>query len=212
VLLAQGLGQWLWGSTPISAAQAHYVLHSLDLLGPTLLFAAFTGVLLFVSSLIAGWVENWFVFQRLDSAIAWSPRIVAVLGQARAQRWAAWWRANISGLTANFSLGLLLGLVPAVLAFFGLPIEVRHVTLSAGQLTAAAGALGPTLLATGDFWRCVVAIVGVGMLNVGVSFYCAFRVALRAQGVRVSDRRRVRDAVLARLRQSPRSFFLPPPD
>ena len=55
-------------------------------LGPTLLFAAFTGVLLFVSSLIAGWVENWFVFQRLDSAIAWNPRIVAVLGQARAQR------------------------------------------------------------------------------------------------------------------------------
>ena len=211
VLLAQGLGHWLWGSTPISAAQAHYVLHSLDLLGPTLLFAAFTGVLLFVSSLIAGWVENWFVFQRLDSAIAWNPRIVAVLGQARAQRWAAWWRANISGLTANFSLGLLLGLVPAVLAFFGLGIEVRHVTLSAGQLTAAAGALGPALLASGDFWRCVVAILGVGMLNVGVSFYCAFRVALRAQGVRVSDRRRVRNAVLARLRQSPRSFFLPPP-
>ena len=72
--------------------------------------------------------------------------------------------------------------MPAVLAFFGLGIEVRHVTLSAGQLTAAAGALGPALLASGDFWRCVVAILGVGMLNVGVSFTApsALRCALRA--------------------------------
>jgi site-specific recombinase len=45
-------------------------------------------VLLFASSLIAGWAENWFVFHRLDSAIAWNPRIVARLGAARAQRWA----------------------------------------------------------------------------------------------------------------------------
>ena len=35
-------------------------------------YAAFTGVLLFASSLIAGWAENWFVY-RLDSAIAWNP-------------------------------------------------------------------------------------------------------------------------------------------
>ena len=84
-------------------------------------------------------------------------------------------------------------------------------TLSAGQLTAAAGALGPAPVGPGDFWRCVVAILGVGMLNVGVSFTApsALRCALRACAS--SDRRRVRNAVLARLRQSPRSFFLPPP-
>ena len=65
------------------------MLESLTLLGPTAFYAAFTGVLLFASSLIAGWAENWFVLHRLDSAIAWNPRIVARLGQARAQRWAA---------------------------------------------------------------------------------------------------------------------------
>ena len=99
-------------------------------------------MLLFASSLIAGWVENWFVWHRLDSAIAWNPRIVARLGAARAQRWSAYWRANISGFASNISLGLMLGLVPVVAAFFGLPLDVRHVTLSTGQLAAAVGALG----------------------------------------------------------------------
>ncbi|MDP0984011.1 hypothetical protein, partial [Klebsiella variicola] len=77
--------------------------------GPSLLFAAFTGTLLFASSLVAGWVENWFVFHRLDSANAWNPRLVALLGRARAQAWSRWWRANVSGMAANISLGLMLG-------------------------------------------------------------------------------------------------------
>ncbi len=97
---------------------AQHVLETTTLWGPTALFAAFTGVLLFASSLIAGWAENWFVWHRLDSAIAWNPRIVARLGQARAARWAHYLRSNISGLVSNISLGLMLGLVPAVALFF----------------------------------------------------------------------------------------------
>ena len=114
-------------------------------------------VLLFASSLIAGWAENWFVFHRLDSAIAWNPRIVARLGHTRAQRWSNWWRYNISGVAANVSLGMLLGVVPVVTAFVGLPLEVRHVTLSTGQLAAAAGALGWELLHEAAFWWCMTA-------------------------------------------------------
>ena len=36
----------------------------------------------------------------------------------------------------------MLGIVPVVAAFFGLPLDVRHVTLSTGQLAAAVGAAG----------------------------------------------------------------------
>ena len=104
----------------VGAAEADHALKALTLLGPTPLYAAFTGVLLFASSLIAGWTENWFVWHRLDSALAWNPRIVARLGSARAQRWARWWRGNVSALASNVSLGFMLGLVPVVAAFFGL--------------------------------------------------------------------------------------------
>ena len=206
--------QWLWrvalGAPLVDTQAAQHVLESITLLGPTTLFAAFTGVLLFASSLIAGWVENWFVWHRLDSAIAWNPRIVARLGAARAQRWAAYWRKNISGYASNISLGFLLGLVPAVAAFFGLPIEVRHVTLSTGQLAAAVGALGWGVFQQSAFWWCLASIPVIGALNLGVSFFLAFKVALRSRGIRLADRSRIYRAIRRRLNQSPASFVVPP--
>lgn len=210
VLGVQFACQFIFGATPIGTKDAEHVLHSLTLLGPTLFFAAFTGVLLFASSIIAGWVENWFVWHRMDSAIAWNPRIVARLGSARAQRWAAYWRANISGFAANISLGLMLGIVPVVLLFFGLPIEVRHVTLSTGQLAAAVGALGFDVLKSGPFWWCLVAVLFTGALNLGVSFFLAFKVALRSRGIRLTDRSRIYRAIRQRLWRAPLSFILPP--
>jgi site-specific recombinase len=210
VLLVQGLAQWLLGSPLVSTRDADYVLHSITLLGPTALFAAFTGVLLFASSLVAGWAENWFVFHRLDSAIAWNPRIIARLGAARAQRWATWWRANISGLAANVSLGMMLGLVPALLGFLGLGLEVRHVTLASGQLGAAVGTLGWQTVLRPEFWWCVAGIAVTGTLNLTVSFWLAFKVALRSRGVRVKDRSRIGVALRRRLWWQPLSFVLPP--
>jgi site-specific recombinase len=209
VLMLQALAWQLQGSPLISEKTAHYALHNLTLLGPTLGFAAFTGVLLFASSLIAGWVENAFVFHRLDSAIAWNPAFVRWLGSSRAQRWSRWWRANISGLAANVSLGLMLGIVPALAAFFALPVEVRHVTLSAGQIGAALGTLGWNALQDPDFWWCVAAIPLTGMLNVLVSFLLAFRLALRSRGLKVRDRSLLYAALRRRLALAPASFLWP---
>ncbi len=210
VLGLQWLGAQLLGAPPVGPEEAAHVLQSLTLLGPTALYAAFTGVLLFVSSLIAGWAENWFVFQRLDSAIAWNPRIVARLGAARAQRWSRWWRMNISGLAASVSLGLMLGLLPPVLGFVGLGLDVRHVTLSTGQLAAALGALGPSLLTQPAFWWCVAGIAAIGGLNVGVSFWLAFKVALRSRGIAVRERHALRAAIWRRLWRAPHTFLWPP--
>ena len=158
----------------------------------------------------SGWAENWFVWHRIDSAIAWNPRIVARLGAARAQRWAAWWRHHISGFAANISLGLMLGIVPSVALFFGLPIEVRHVTLSTGQLAAAVGAEGLAVFQTSAFWWCLVGIPVTAILNLAVSFFLAFKVALRSRGIRLSDRSRIYKAIRARLWRRPGSFIVPP--
>ena len=209
LLLSMGL-QWTLGRPMIDAAQADYVLHSLNVLGPCLLFAAFTGVLLFASSIIAGWVENWFVLNRLDSALRFNPRITRLLGRSRAQRWAAFALANVSGFAANISLGFMLGLVPAVTGFLGLALEVRHVTLSAGQLAAACAALGWDVVRQPELWWCLAAIPLIGALNLGVSFYLAFRVALRAHNVSLVERASVGQAIRQRWREAPASFFWPP--
>ena len=212
VLGVQLLWQAAFGAPLVNAKDGQHVLETVTLLGPTAFFAAFTGVLLFASSLIAGWVENWFVWHRLDSAIAWNPRFIARLGQPRAARWAAWWRHNISGLASNISLGLMLGLVPAVAAFFALPIEVRHVTLSTGQLAAAVGALGFSVLGHAEFWWCVAGIAATGVLNLAVSFWLAFKVALRSRGIRLADRSRIYRAIRRRVARRPMSFIVPPSD
>jgi site-specific recombinase len=204
--------QLVSGRPMIDAEHADHVLHSLTLLGPSVLFAAFTGVLLFSSSIIAGWVENWFVLHRLDSAMRYNPRITRVLGVARADRWAHFLRHQISGLAANISLGFILGLVPAILAFLGLGLDVRHVTLSAGQLGAAAASLGLAVTHLPAFWWAVACIPLIGVLNLGVSFYLAFRVALRAHNVSGSGRNSIYRAIARRLRHAPLSFFWPARD
>lgn len=199
----------LFGHPPLDLGHADQVLDSLSLLGPSVLFAAFTGVLLFTSSLIAGWAENWFVLRRMDSAIRYNPRITRFLGAARADRWAQFLRRNISGFASNISLGLMLGLVPAFVGFFGLGLEVRHITLSAGQVGVASTTIGLEVLHSSAFWWAMAMLPFNGALNVIVSFLLAFRLALRAHNVSGIDRSRIYRAIRARLRTAPLSFFRP---
>ena len=103
----------------------------------------------------------------------------------------------------------MLGLLPPVLAFVGVGLEARHVTLSAGQLAAAAAAYGTQVGTLSAFWWCVAAIPLIGMLNLGVSFYLALHLAQRAHNLSGVDRGRIRRGVWQRLRTQPRSFLLP---
>lgn len=199
----------LLGHTPLSEERALQTLGNLSLLGPSALFAAYTGVLLFASSIVAGWTENWFVLLRLESALRYNPRIVRTLGALRAERWAHFGRENISGLAANVSLGLMLGMTPAFAGFFGLGLDARHVTLTSGQIGAATLTLGWAVLSSSVFWWAVAFIPINAMLNVGVSFYLAFLTALRAQNVSVKDRHRIYGAIRARLLHAPLDFFWP---
>jgi site-specific recombinase len=214
VLLISYLMQLGMGKPMIDHTEAHHALASLTLLGPTALFAAATGVVLFLSSIFAGWAENWFVLHRLDSAMRFNPRITANIGAARADRWAQFMRKNISGFTASVSLGMMLGLIPAISSFLGFGLELRHVTLSTGQIAAAAASYGWDVLHVPELRHALLlAIAGIfviGPLNVGVSYYCAFRLALRAHNVSVGERKRIRSAVWQRLIHEPVSFLWPP--
>jgi site-specific recombinase len=209
LLICWGLVQL--GLNPMAnEAEARYVLSSVSLLGPTALFAAFTGVLLFASSIIAGWVENAFVLHRLDSALRYHPQLRRWIGVRGTERLGLYLQHNISGLAANISLGLMLGLVPVIALFFGLSLDVRHVTLTAGQIAAAVFTLGLPALSTPAFAWALAGLAVIGPLNLGVSFYLAFRVALASQGVSGVNRHRIRRAIGQRIRAQPLSFFRPP--
>ena len=194
----------------LSQEQARKVLANTHLLGPTALFAAITGVLLFASSLVAGWAENAFVLHQLESALRYHRGLWRMFGQQAALRLSQFMRRNISGLSANISLGLLLGLTPVLAQFFGLQLEVRHVTLSAGQVAAAVHALGWPALHSAEFWWALAGVLVIGPLNLGVSFYLALRLALVAQDVQAQQRGHIGQTLRQRIRQAPLSFFWPP--
>jgi site-specific recombinase len=172
-------------------------------------FAMFTGVLLWLSSLFAAWLDNWFVLHQLSPAIAQHRGLKRCFGPSRARQLAIWLEHNVAGLGGNISLGLMLGIIPSVAVFFGLPLDVRHVTLSTGQVTAAFASLG-----SGHFWALStvwvgIGILGIGLLNILVSFSLALFVAIRARNLRGPERHQFYRAIVSRFLHSPLSFFLP---
>jgi len=100
----------------------------------TIPFAALTGCFLWFSSLFAGWTANWMVLNRLPAAIAQSRKIRWSLGAEAALELAQIVKHHFSGVAGYVCLGLMLGLLPFVSVFAGLPVEVRHITLASASV------------------------------------------------------------------------------
>ncbi|HMJ92011.1 MAG TPA: hypothetical protein VK530_19475, partial [Candidatus Acidoferrum sp.] len=141
VIPATLLLHWGWvmitGHASLDEAKAQKIVGSLSVLSAAWPFAIFTGFLLWLSSLFAAWIDNWFALHELRASLAYHRRVQYWLGPSRAARVALWFERNIAGLAGNISLGVMLGMIPEVAAFFGAPLDVRHVTLSTGQFAAA---------------------------------------------------------------------------
>ena len=186
----------------------HAATHTIESFDPmrsgTIFFAALTGVLLWLSSLGAGWLENWVTYRRLPEAIA-THRLGRVVGQARMRWLARKLQHNVAGIGGNVAIGFLLGMTPVIGSFFGIPLEVRHVTLSTGSLALAGCTLG---LGAPHFGAAALGIVCMLALNFSVSFACALFVALRARGINHAGRRLVA-AIFSRFVREPLPFFLP---
>jgi site-specific recombinase len=113
----------------------------------------------------------------------------------------------VAGIAGNLALAALLGMGPVLAQFFGLPLDVRHVTFAAGTLAAAAASLGWGSLFSADFWLAAGGIVATGLLNVGAAFICALMLALRAREVSARGRRLVWRSLARRLTSAPMSLL-----
>lgn len=192
--------------TPEHAAKTIESLHPWHSL--TIPFAMLTGVLLWLSSIVAGWVENWFVYRRLPEALAQSVWLPTGSSGKRSQALSGWLVRNVGPVGGNLSLGFLLAFTPILGRFFGLALDVRHVTISMASLTLAACALPqwdwPVLLLTS------ASVVVVGLLNFSVSFALALATAAKARDLGRKRLRVLRQALALKFRQQPAAFFFPP--
>lgn len=176
---------------------------------PALFHAAIAGVWLFVAGIVNGYVDNLAAYERLADRVRRIRWLVRLLGDARHERFAVWLEDNIGGITGNVFFGFALGLTGFVGAMLGLPLDIRHITFAAANLSiAVVGEQFALPLAT-----VLVSALGVlliGLTNLAVSFSLALWVALRARGQRIPNTAAVVTAIAVRFRAHPRDFFWPP--
>jgi site-specific recombinase len=204
------LWQTAFGRPYLEPAYAAKVYASLSPINSgTVFYAALTGVILWLASLVGGWADNSSVYHRLPQAIAQHP-LGDRLGRERLRRWGAAVERHMAGWATNISLGMMLGMTPALGHFFGLPLDVRHVTLNTGILAVAGTSLGVDWYHQGWFLRALAGVVVMFVLNLGVSFALSLLTAARAYDVPFADLAELARRIGVRLLRSPGDFLLPP--
>ena len=192
---------WFWftGGDFLTAEEAIGIYASLSPLDSgTVWFAAVTGVILWLASLMGGWVDNKCRLHRLPLALRDRGRI----------RLANLVERHLAGWATSISLGMMLGFTPIIGEFFGLPLDVRHVTLSTGMLALAATS-HPDPWAGGFLLRAISGIGVMFVLNLGVSFGLSLYSALAAHGLPGADLRGLATGLWRRLCQRPVDFLVP---
>jgi site-specific recombinase len=216
LVVAAGAGLFSWLFLVLTGRpflEEKEALETLRVMSPTdsftIWYAALTGVVLWLASVAGGWFDNWCVYHRLPDGLAqlshgpsWRRTVLGRLGAALSR--------HASGWGTNVSLGFMLGMMPEIGRFTGLPADVRHVTLNTGIVSlAAAGAdTGP-----GGLGWLVRAVLGIGVmfvLNLSVSFACSLLSATRAYQLPAGDVRGILTGIGRRLLRSPLEFVRGP--
>jgi site-specific recombinase len=188
------------------AVHAYHGMNPLE--SGTAIFAAFTGVILWMGGLVGGWVENFVVFNRIPEAIVQHPLGIRV-GVRNLHRLADWLERNVAGWSNSIVLGYLLGMSPVIARFFGIPLDVRHVTLNTGMVALAAAQFGLGAFRQSWLYFAAAGVAVTFVLNLGVSFSIASIVALRAYSVPRSEQVLIFKFILKEVLRSPRDFIFP---
>jgi site-specific recombinase len=199
-----------FGSPFLGVETAEYAVKSMNPVhSGTIFFAILTGVILWLSSLAGGWIENWAVYHQLPRAIA-EHRLGASFKPERVQKFSQSFARNIAPWGGSIVLGFMLGMTPSVGHFFGLPLDVRHVTLSTGTLALGITSRGPDVLGRGALVWAALGVAVTFVMNLGVSFYLAMRLAIRAQDISSRENHQILRTLWKRFWAAPRQFFWPP--
>ncbi len=211
-------GMWLlaWGYDEVSGRKLVSGAAALQMLKDqhpwqslSLLYACNTGVFLFLSGIIAGYVQNKIQFGNIGRRLERHPILRASIPAERLRRMAGYIEHHAGSLIGNICLGFFLGMAGFFGEIFGIHFDIRHITISAGNTSLAVYGYGfknlnPWYLAT-----VVGGVLGIGFLNFLVSFSLAFVVAARSRGVRVREYPEFLGILWRYFRSSPLDFIRP---
>ncbi len=198
------------GYNIISATEAHEMIMSLHpWFTGSLFYAGITGVLLMSSGIVAGFYDNKVVYGRIPERIEQHPFLNKIFSPKSLKKISEYMELNTGIIMGNIFLGIFLGAAPMLGKFFGLPIEVRHVTLSTGNLGLALQS-SEHYLPLHLLIEVSASILLIGFINLFVSFGLSIYVAVRSRSLHVSRMRSVLNAINLYFRKKPIEFFIPP--
>ncbi|HTL08009.1 MAG TPA: hypothetical protein VL307_07125 [Chitinophagaceae bacterium] len=174
-----------------------------------LLYACFTGFFLFLSGLIAGYVDNHVVYGRISERIKTHPVFVNTMNAKKLQKLVNMVDKSAGALTGSICLGFFLGCAGPLGKFLGIPFDIRHITISAGN--TAIGYFGlDHRVPMGYLLTIVGGVLLIGFLNFLVSFSLAFYVAVKSRGIRLKDYPEFFSLLGRYIRRHPKDFIWPP--
>src|SRR5690606_4150707 len=108
-----------------------------------------------------------------------------ILQPHQIKKLAAYIQKNVGGFIGNICLGFFLGYAKLIGDFFGLPFDIRHITISTAYFAFGAENLNNNLVLA-DWIGVSIGVIGIGFFNFLVSFGLAFYVAISSRKISVS--------------------------
>ena len=174
-----------------------------------LLYACFTGFFLFLSGLIAGYVENYVVYGKIAERLRNLDSFKKNFSEKRRYKIIHYLENNLGSLIGNISLGFFLGMAGFFGKIFGLPFDIRHITISAAN--TAIGFFGLNhQVSSHEIWYTLIGVACIGFLNFAVSFGLAFVVAVKSRGIHLKDYAGFAGILWKYIKKYPRDFVKAP--
>jgi site-specific recombinase len=190
-------------------AAEHLLVEQHPLLSLSILYACFTGFFLFLSGLIAGYVENGINYGQVGKRLKNHPLFKNTLPAKRLEKVTSYVVDNAGALVGNIALGFFLGMAGFFGHIFGLPFDIRHITIASANSAMAyyttGNAIGINFLLT-----VFGGVLLIGFFNFLVSFGLAFFVAIKSRGVRLRDYPELASVVGKFFINYPLDFIFPP--
>jgi len=175
----------------------------------SLLYACNTGVFLFLSGIIAGYVQNKIQYSQVSRRLQTHPLLRLSMRPERLRRLSDYVEKHAGSLIGNISLGFMLGMAGFIGEIFGSRFDIRHITISAGNVSLAVYGLGFAHVRTWYLVTVLLGVLGIGFLNFLVSFSLAFIVAARSRGVRIREYPEFLGILWRYFRSNPLDFIRP---
>ena len=170
--------------------------------------ACIAGFFLFISGIISGNVGNSSVFYHIPKRIEKNPFLNYFVGKSASKGLSDYYAKNWAGIISNFWFGVFLGITGPVGLFFGLDLDIRHITFASGNF--ALGLYGADFSVTATtFWISFVTVFLIGFFNFAVSFGLSMILAFRSRKVNFGEVKEIYREILRYFLKNPLRFFLP---